>query len=176
MLEEPTFTVVADRIAPAQNKYMGTVYNNTAAHLIKVHRIWCFNWQVAASTGVLVEHEVRDISARTGGTAITPLKRRRSNTLPTGIIAETGSTGVTEVAGGLRRRFFGANEEVKLGALTLENCMNDANGVGSLVFWGGPAPIEPIYLENGQGVTLKCITSTTVATLSYLFECTVVLA
>ncbi len=163
----PTFGAVFDRIVPAAGKYMATLFNTTSTRLVRVHRIWSFNWQVAAVTGVLHEHELRYVTARTVGTAITPSPRDSADALTAGITADHATTGVT--AGALIRRFFGSSEEVKIGALTLESSLHGLNP-NALIFDAGLPGERPIILRQNRGVTAKMITSTTVGTGSFVFE------
>src|SRR5918992_5020766 len=71
--EPATFLAIADRIVPAVNKYILTLFNTSATRKVVIQRAFVYNWQTAAQTGVLLEYEFRRITARTAGTTITPI-------------------------------------------------------------------------------------------------------
>ena len=163
------FYAVFDRIAPAQNKYMATLWNTSATRMVVVDRIARLNWQLGAVTGVLLDQELRFITARTGGTAITVQQEDTTAALSAGILAETGSTGVTEGTGsrGLIRRLVAGSEEHALavawnvtGAAAL---LNDAQ----TLYQRRPGSAGLVLRQN-QGLTLKNLTNSTIGTVSYL--------
>lgn len=160
-----TFIAVFDRIVPAANKYMASLFNTSATRIVKVWRIFSFNWQIATATGVLHEHELKKITARTAGTAVTPGALDPRDSLSAGITADHASTAVTE--GSLLERFFGSSEEMKIGALTLENSLMNRN-MSALAYDAFDGPNRrPITLTQNQGVTCKMITSTTAGSGSF---------
>lgn len=167
--EAATFFAVYDRIVPAANKYMATLFNTSATRRVRVWRVWSFNWQIAAVTGVLHEHEFKYITARTSGTAITPVAADSADTLSAGITADHASTVVTEST--LLKRFFGSSEEAKVGAATLESSINGSNS-NALVYDALGKELKPITLRQNRGITCKMITSTAVGTGSFVFEFT----
>jgi len=165
-----SYFAVFDRIAPAANKYMATLSNANAARKVVVNRIFRLNWQVAAVTGVLLEQELRRISARTVGTNVPIQSEDSADTLSASITADTGSTSVTEVNGELIRRFFAVSEEVVLAtAATVITGQAAFVPDGQLVYWRS-ARSKGIVLRNGQGLTIKNLTSSTVGSVSYVFE------
>ena len=169
-----TFTAVFDRIAPAANKYMATVFNTSSTRKVVVKRIWRKSQVAAAVTGVLLEQEVRGITARTAGTSITPFGHDTNLALSAGISADHASTAVTEATGdrALFERFFASTEEVLLAELTSSPegaaaHLHDAQ----LIYWA-KGDAEGITLRQNQGLTVKNITSSTVGTVSYAIEFT----
>lgn len=164
------FYAVFDRIAPAANKYMATLFNTSATRKVSVNRVYRFQWQVAAVTGVLLEQELRGITARTVGTSVTIVPEDSSDTLSAGIAADTGSTSVTEGGKGLIRRLFASSEEYALATLSTvltggPAMLHDA----SLIYWrkdGG----KGLVLRQNQGITIKNLTSSTVGSVSYCIE------
>jgi len=165
-----SYFAVFDRIAPAANKYMATLFNANADRKVTVNRIFRLNWQVAAVTGVLLEQELRRISARTVGTNVPIQSEDSVDTLSASIAADTGSTSVTEVSGALIRRFFAVSEEVLLAtAATVITGQAAFVPDGQLIYWRS-ARSRGLVLRNGQGLTVKNLTSSTVGSVSYVFE------
>lgn len=167
-LQEPaTFYVCYERIAPAQNKFVATLFNTSSTRKVVIQRVWVVNWQAAAVTGVLLEFELKRITARTAGTSVTPAAADSKDSLSAGITADHASTAVTE--GNLVRRVFSANEETKIGALTLENLLSLASHG---LIYEKRLGVKGETLRQNQGITVKQITSSTVGTVSVIIEFT----
>jgi hypothetical protein len=160
--EPATFYAIADRIAPAANKYIVTLFNTSSTRKVCIHRVYVFNWQTVAAVGILLEYEFRRISAVTGGTSITPIAADTADTLSSGITATHTSTGVTDSS--LIRRGYASSEEVKIGALTLENSLGVDDNIA--LVYNKKEGVKPITLRQNQGVTIKNITSSTIGTIS----------
>jgi hypothetical protein len=159
--EPPTFLAIADRIVPAVNKYILTIFNTTSTRKVVIQRAYVYNWQTAAVTsGTLLEYEFRKITARTTGASITPIAYDSTDTLTAGITADSTTTAVTEVAGaaGLLRRGYGAGEETKVGPLTLENSMSVDDEFAKV--YDKALGCKGITLRQTQGVTIKNISGT----------------
>lgn len=163
-----TFYAVFDRVAPAANKYMATIFNTSASRIARINRIWVYNWQVGAVTGVLLDQELRRISARTVGVAVTPVAGDSGDTLSAGITADTASTVVTEVTNALYQRIIAYSEEATLAQGYVTGREQDA---GALQY-ERPPWARGIVLRQNEGITIKNITSSTVGSVSYVFEFT----
>lgn len=163
-----TFYAVFDRVAPAANKYMATIFNTSASRIARINRIWVYNWQVGAVTGVLLDQELRRISARTMGVAVTPVAGDSGDTLSAGITADTASTVVTEVTDALYQRIIAYSEEATLAQGYVTGREQDA---GALQY-ERPPWARGIVLRQNEGITIKNITSSTVGSVSYVFEFT----
>lgn len=165
--EPATFYAVYDRIAPAQNKYLATLFNTSATRKVVVYRVWLLNWQAAAVTGVLLETELRKITAQTAGTGVTPVASDSDDTLSAGITANHNSSNVSDST--VWRRAFTASEETKIGALTLENLRSVGNSDLNLIYHKEPG-LKGITLRQNQGLSVKQITNSTVGTVSVVIE------
>lgn len=163
----PTFHAVFDRISPAANKYMATLWNGASGRKVVVQRIWRFNWQVATVTGTTLDQELRRITARTAGTSVTPIALDSNDTLTSGITADHNSSSVTDSS--LLQRVMAVSEE--------------RDGLDTrVVDWLALYPFALVYdrkdgtrgivLRENQGLTIKNITSSTVGTVSYIIEFT----
>lgn len=159
------FFIVFDRIVPAQNKYMATLWNDAPGRKVIVEKILRCNWQVAAVTGVLLEQELRTITDLTTPGANVPIGREDGSVaLTLGISADTGSAGVTEAANGLVKRFFSASEEI-----TLATFPPFESADAQTIWWRRPGS-SGLVGRQGQGITIKNITNSTVGSVSYIFE------
>ena len=163
------FFALFDRIVPAQNKYMATLFNANASRKVVVNRIHRLNWQGAAVVGVMLEQEIRFIDARTAGAGV-PIVSEDSGmaALSSGITADTGSTGVTDSS--LIRRIFASSEEAALAAATT-NIPGQTAFVpdAQLVYWR-PARSLGLVLRVNRGLTIKNLTNSIVGSVSYVVE------
>jgi hypothetical protein len=164
----PTFRAVYDRIVPANNKYMATLFNASATRKVVIQRIWVYLWQFSSVTGVILEQEMRWITARTSGTAVTPIPDDSADTLSASITADHNSSAVTELSNGLIRRVITSSEET---ALRAGGAPAATFGDASLVYERAPFT-RGLVLRNGRGLTLKNVVNSTVGTVSYVIEFT----
>lgn len=165
------FFAVYDRIAPATNKYMATLWNGATGRVVIVDRVYRLNWQVSAITGVLLEQEIRFITARTAGTSVQIQTEDSANTITSGIAADTGSTSVTEGTGarGMIKRIFASGEELAIAtAYTLPAIsahINDAQ-----LAWYRKVGSSGLVLRVNEGLTIKNTTNSALGTVSYIME------
>lgn len=161
-----SYLAVFDRIAPAQNKYMATLWNGASGRKVVVQRVWVYNWQITAVSGVYLEQEMRRITARTAGTTVTPVAQDTNDTLTSGIAADHNSSAVTDSS--LLRRVIASSEELAL----------VQGGPPPWTFWAAGLQYERmegtrgIVLRQNQGLTIKNITNSTVGSVSYVYEFT----
>lgn len=163
-----SFTVVFDRIAPATNKYMAVLWNGSADRKVVLNRVYRFNWQTGAQTGVLLEQELREITARTAGTALTIVADDITDTLTAGILAEHGG-GATDGGRGLLRRFYATNEEMALAAASVVQKDTALLHDAQMVYWRRPGSTG-WTIPAGRGIAIKNTTASTVGTCSYVIE------
>lgn len=165
------FYAVFDRIAPAQNKYMATIWNGAAGRMVVVDRVYRCNWQVTAVTGVLLDQELRRITARTAGTNVQIQTEDSNDTVTAGIACDTGSTGVTEGSGAqaLVKRFFAVSEEVVLATAYVLTGIAAHISDAQLVWYRKPGS-SGLVLRQNQGLSVKNITNSTAGSVSYIVE------
>ena len=167
--EPPTFFAVFDRIAPAANKYMATLFNTSATRVVRVQQIWQLNWQVAAVTGVSLEQYAAFITARTSGTAVTSRSYDTADTLSAGISADTNSTSVTE-SYIFNRQLAVSEEGSAIGSQLGEDFR--AQDRNFQLIWERTKAAKGFTLRQNQGITIRNVTNSTVGTVSYFFEFT----
>lgn len=164
-----TFYAFFDRIAPAANKYMATLFNTSATRVAKIQQIWRLNHQVAAVVGVTLEQYLAFITARTAGTSVTIRPYDSANTLSSGIAADHNSTVVTERD--IVQRLAAVSEEGSaLGTQLGEDFM--AMDRNFQLIWERTKQTQGFVLRANEGVTIRNVTSSTVGTVSYFFELT----
>lgn len=166
-----SFYAVFDRIAPAGNKYMAVLWNNAQARRVVVNRIYRFNWQVAAVTGVMLEQELREITARTTVGTQVPIQLEDISDPPltSGIECSHNASGVTESGGrGLLRRFFAVSDEMLLASTNLVKDLALSHDT-QLIYWRRPGSRGHV-IPTGRGLVVKNITASTVGSVSYVFE------
>lgn len=162
----PTFYAVFDRVAPASNKYMAVLWNGTVSRKLVIQRVWVYNWQSSSVTGVLLEQQMIKISARTAGTAVTPLAGDASDTLTSGIVAETASTGVTDA--GMYKRIFCASEEEALSSAQAVPGTTENAGLQ----YSRVSGTRGLVVRQSQGWAIKNLTNNTNGSVSYVVEFT----
>lgn len=170
----PSFIAVYDAIQPGNNKYMATLFNASATRRVIVHRIWYYQWTTSAVTGVGLQMELRYLTARTAGTSVTPLALDDGDTLSGSITADHASTSVTEMTGGLVRRFLVSSEEAKTTAAQTLNTdtlpVADWYGNDGHLVWSKKDGVKGLVLRQNRGISLKCITNSTVGAVSFVIE------
>jgi hypothetical protein len=164
----PTYIAYVDAVAFAQNKHHISILNASGSgKIVKLQKAFAINLQLAAVTGVGVRFETRRITAHSGGSSITPEKFDSDNAdLPAGITIRTGPTSVTE--GNLLFAQAVQNDEAGLtGAFPTAWIQAMSN-------WLFESPrIQELTLREGQGITFKQITATTVGSFGWILIFTV---
>ena len=161
--EPATFIAIADRIVPAVNKYILTLFNTTATRKVVLQRAFAFNWQTAAVVGTILECEFRRVTARTAGSTITPVAYDTADTLTAGITADSTTTAVTDSS--LIQRVMATGEEVTVAALTFASLQADS---AHALFYEKKDGCKGITCRQNQGVTLKNVVGT-IGTISVVF-------
>lgn len=163
-----TFYAYYDRIAPAGNKYMATLFNASANRKVTITKIAWITNAITAVTGVVLDMYIARITARTAGTAV-PIWSRDSNyNLSNGITADTNSTAVTESY--IMQRFVGSSEESPVATTALNTYgAGGLAGPGATLYVKLPGT-DGETLRPNQGITIRCVTASTVGVLSFLIE------
>jgi hypothetical protein len=164
--QNPHYLAFADSTAVgafAQNKQHINLYNAAdSGKLVTIHDIRYVNLQLTAATGVGVRFNIIRITTHSGGTSVTPEKMDTNNpNLPAGITVRAAST-VTE--GAILWAVAMNNDEIPLTG-------NHQNFRGSSIL---PSIADPragkLTLREGEGITVKQITSTTVGTWGWIIQ------
>lgn len=164
----PTYYAVADAVAFAANKHMISLYNAAGSgKLVVLKKLYLINVQLTAVTGVAVRQDVKRFTAvHTGGTTVTPTTCDSTNpALPAGVTCKTGAT-VTDLS--LLFPLAFANDEV--GATQAFPSVQLQAGINWLP---EGAEVQEVRLREGEGVTVKNITSTVVGSFAYMLVFTI---
>lgn len=159
----PTYYALADAVAFAANKHMISIHNATGTgKMIVLKKMFLINLSLSAVTGVALRQDVKRFSAvHTGGTAITATTCDSTNpALPAGVTIKTGAT-LTDVA--LLFPIVFTNDET--GATQAFPTTALQAGINWLP---EGQEVQEIRLREGEGVTIKNITSTTVGSYAYM--------
>jgi hypothetical protein len=172
----PSFRAVFDDIALANNKYVAVLFNANTSYKVVVQSVRVVHANLTAVTGVIAEFELRRISAFTTGTAVTPIADDPSaDTLPDDISADHNSSSVTDVSGGLIRRFHRTGEEMIIGADTL--LLHGSIYEGGSIAYRRQDGMRGLTLSaadtDNSGLAVKCVTNTTEGTVNVEIEFTV---
>lgn len=168
--EPKSFYAVFDRIVPAANKYMATIFNTLSTRKIVVQTIWMANWQVAAVTGVMLEQYLAFITSRAaaGATAVPAWAYDSNDTLTAGVVVETNSQTVVER--NVMDRFFAVSEEAALAATALP--MGLANDKNFMLIYERKDGMRGLTLRQNQGIAVRNVTASAVGSVSYIIEFT----
>jgi hypothetical protein len=164
----PTYYALADNVAFAANKHMISIHNAAGTGvMVSLKKMFLINLALAAVTGVALRQDVKRFSAvHTVGTAITPTTSDSLNpALPAGVTIKTGAT-LTD--GALIFPLTFTNDE---GGATqaFPSTMLQA-GINWLP---EGSEVQEIRLREGEGITIKNITSTTIGSYAYLIVFTI---
>jgi len=160
------FYAYYDRIAPAANKYMATLFNTSATRKVSIIRIWQLWNPITAVVGVVHDSYIARITARTAGTSVTIRARDSNDTLSAGITADTNSTVVTESF--ISKRFIGSSEESPV-TVTSVNTYGDRQA-NLLYEFTGRTGEKAETLRANQGISIRTLTASTVGVMSYCIE------
>ena len=163
----PTYYALADAVAFAANKQMFSIFNAAGSgRMVVLKKLFLINLSIGTVTGVMLRQDVKRITACSAGTAITPTTCDSSNpALPAEITVKTGAT-VTE--GPILFPLTFNNDEVG----TTQAFPTTALQAGINWFPEG-SEVQEVRLREGEGLTIKNITSTTVGSYAYLMVFTV---
>jgi hypothetical protein len=171
-----TFRALFSDIAPATDKYMLLLHNANTTYDVVIQRIYAKHSNISAVTGVLLKQELRRTSAFTTGTAITPIADDpETDTLPASISADTNSSAVSDVSGGIiDGAIFLTAEEMILAATAFQ--LNRANLQGQLIYErkdGERGLTLSGTTAANRGIAVKNLTADTAGSVSYVVVFTV---
>lgn len=161
----PTYFAVFDRISPDANKYMAVLFNTSATKKLVVYRINRYNWQMTSVVGQTLEQYLTRISAYTGGTAVTVRSADSADSVPAGITAVHNPASVTEDY--LVRRLFASSEEANL---SNSNFYNAISLDYSVAIYERTIGTRGLVLRQNEGLAIRNVTSSTVGTVSYIYD------
>ncbi len=148
-----TYTATSMDTVFAANKSMISVFNEVGStDVVRVYRIWAFNNQVTAVTGVLTNLEIRRLTASTGGTTITPVKHDTTNATLSTVTCATNSTVTSTDL--FRRVVWSTDEPAANATITLDE-FQVLMPIATLWSQGyGDTSVSPITLRAGDGVAV----------------------
>ena len=161
-----SWVAYANAVAFAANKSHIAIFNAVGSgKVIKCKKLFVINI-TAAVTGIVVRFDINRATAASAGTTITPVSFDTINAaLPAGITVRTGGT-ITD--GSLLFPFMGLSEEETavqaLSKATFHQFMN-------ILMEGNE--IQELTLREGEGMTVKQITSSTVGSVGWILVFTV---
>lgn len=164
----PTYYAVADAVTFANNKHMISIFNATGSGVfLNVQKLFLINTQLTAVTGVMLRMNVARITAvHSAGTLVTPVSADSANAaLPAEVTVRTGATATA-------------------GTLLFPIAMNNDEVGATQAFPGTPLlaglnwipegnEIQPYRLREDQGLTIQCVTNTTVGQFAFMVVFTV---
>lgn len=162
-----SFVAYANAVVFAANKHHIDIFNAAGSgKIVKVKKLFAVNLQTVAVTGIVNRFDVKKSTNATGGTAVTPEKLDSDNAnLPAGITVGTGRT-VTE--GNVLFPWLASSEEetavVALSKSLFQQAVN-------ILMEGNE--IQELTLREGQGMTVKQITSSAVGSFGWILVFTV---
>lgn len=164
----PTYYALADAVTFAQNKQVISIMNETGSgKMIAIKKLFMINTQLSSVTGVAVRADVKKITAHSGGSSITCQSCDSTNAaLPAQVTVRSAATSVTEGAI-LFPLTFTNDEAGATQAFPSTQLMAGLNWVPEGV------EIQEIRLREGEGMTIKIITNSSVGQFAWLivFTC-----
>lgn len=166
----PTFVLMATGVALGNNKSMVSVLNTLANKILKIQSVKMINNQTSAVTGVVADFRFKRITGHSAGTNLTPQAYDLNDSLPVGITAITGSTVAGESTFDLARRLYSTDE---WGTGTVDVEANDHIQQQLDYAWQNQSECKAIFLRQNQGLSIKCVTNTTVSKFDFEITFTV---
>ena len=138
------------------NKYIASLLNGSGSgKVLRIKKIWALNNQIAGVTGVLMQAEVKIVSAHAAGTAASILCTDTAGAaVPGQVTAYYASATVTDVENILRFMFSSDEPAVTTATSDELQCIYPLN---ILYDCYGDAGVQPLTLREGQGVAIKVI-------------------
>lgn len=165
------YTVAAIGATFRPFKNIITLFNGTGSgKILKIWKIWQLNNQTVAVTGILTLMELRLVTSISGGGALTPTKHNSSLiSLPSQIVAAEGAICTLS---SLFRRLLWSSDEPAATASTVDEL---AIVPKWNIFWETSITetiIEPIVLNEGQGISLYFNTNSSIGQADFFIEFT----
>lgn len=157
--EEPTFLAFFDRVTPAMNKLLATLWNGSTTHRVRIYAITLWNFQDSTLTTVPIDGELLRITAQSGGVPITPNPMDTTQPLPSGIIATHGGSATTAQ---LLTRFVASRDSMTSSGEIAQALLSVQ---GSVIYQHRP-PLTPLTLQPNEGITLRQESNTTIGSVS----------
>lgn len=161
MHQAETWMALADAVAFAANKHHWSIFNASGSgKVVQLLDLRYIDLSIAAVTGVGIRFDIKRVTASSAGTAITCEATDTTNAaLPAGVTVRTNGT-ITE--GNLLWPATLSNDEIPLTGL-------NTNWLGNTILpaWGDSRAV-PLTFREGQGLTVKQITSSTVGSYAWL--------
>lgn len=164
----PTYYALADAVTCAQNKQVISILNDTGSgKVVALKKLFIINTQLSTVTGVALRSDVKRATAHSGGTVVTPASADSANpAIPAQITVRTAATSVTEST--LLFPLTYTNDEV--GAT---QAFPSAQLMAGLNWFPEGAEVQEVRLREGEGLTIKQITNSTVGQFAWLIVFTI---
>lgn len=164
----PTYYALADAVTCAQNKQVISILNDTGSgKVVALKKLFIINTQLSTVTGVALRSDVKRATAHSGGSTITPVAADSTNpAIPAQITVRSAATSVTEST--LLFPLTYTNDEV--GAT---QAFPTAQLMAGLNWFPEGAEVQEVRLREGEGLTIKQITNSSVGQFAWLIVFTV---
>ena len=164
----PTYYALADAVTCAQNKQVISILNDTGSgKVVALKKLFIINTQLSTVTGVAIRSDVKRATAHSGGSTITPVAADSTNpAIPAQITVRSAATSVTEST--LLFPLTYTNDE--LGAT---QAFPTAQLMAGLNWFPEGAEVQEVRLREGEGLTIKQITNSSVGQFAWLIVFTV---
>lgn len=164
----PTYYALADAVAFAANKQLISIMNESGSgKMLSIKKLFLIDTQLSGVTGVAIRADMKKITAHSGGSTITCQSADSTNaSLPAQITVRTGATSVSE--GAILFPITFTNDEVGATQAFPSTAL-----LAGLNWMPEGVELQELRLREGEGITLKQITSSTVGQFAFLivFTC-----
>jgi hypothetical protein len=151
-----TWHASSQTVAFANAKHLIDLFNSSAsAKTIKIFRIWVYNNQLSAVTGVLSALQVKRTSASSGGTTITSVAHSLGNTALNA--NTTVGTGRSVTAGAIFRQILWSTDEPVVTTLDMDSLLTLIPFCEIWSIGYGDINVQPLTCRasNNEGITLQ---------------------
>ena len=162
-----TASIIGAKIVSGKN--IIAIYNGTGSgKIIKIYRIWLYNNQTQAITGVLTKFQLRRISAIGGGIPCQVVKYNSiSDLLPSQIIITTGPSASL---GDIVRQITWSTDEPAIASGGIDEA--ETNSLYTLVWNCGlfNQTLQPLTFRYGEGLAINHVGTTNVGVIDSIIE------
>lgn len=164
----PTYYALADAVTNAQNKQVISILNATGSgKVVALKKLFIINTQLSTVTGVAIRSDVKRATAHSGGSTITPVAADSTNpAIPAQITVRSAASSVTEST--LLFPLTYTNDE--LGAT---QAYPSAQLMAGLNWFPEGAEVQEVRLREGEGLTIKQITNSSVGQFAWFIVFTI---
>lgn len=164
--ELATFSVFSSAVSIANNKSMLSILNASGSGVvIKLREAKIVNAQNTAVTGIIAQFNLLRMTGHSAGTTITPLAMDSLDSINGSVTVRTGGT-ITGESANIINSIKYSSDEWGVGAQDVESLDHIMQVFGNLI--EQKPGCKPLTLREGEGLTIKQVTNSSVGSFDLI--------